>query len=62
MIIGFDAGDVDFSRYYNLTVNGAATIKLFKNGRVDVKFKDKEKAGVCFRKLRLDTLRLKENG
>lgn len=58
MIAGFDNENVDFSKQYFLTVNGKATLKLYKNGRADVTYSDNDKANTALRLLRLDTLKL----
>lgn len=57
-IFGFDRENVDFGAWYNVTLNGAVAMKLYKNGRVDVKFSEKRFAEQCFETLRLDTLKL----
>lgn len=56
----FDRENIDFDRWYNLTINGAVTMKLYKNGRVDVKFRDKESAELCYSRLKLETLEIKQ--
>jgi hypothetical protein len=61
MIIWFESNNIDISKPYTLTTTNAEEMKFFKNGRIDVKFKDTKSAELCFRKLRLDTLRLEEN-
>lgn len=57
-ITDFDRENVDFNKWYNVTASGAATMKLYKNGRVDVKFKEKRFAEQCFERLRLNTFQL----
>lgn len=57
-ITDFDPDKVDFTRTYDLTVGGAATMKLFKNGRVDIKFKEKKFADSFFKTLKLDKLEI----
>lgn len=58
MIIWFDSDNIEISRPYSLTTTNADEFKFFKNGRIDVKFKDAKTAESCFRKLRLDTIEL----
>mgnify|MGYP003623545536 CR=1 FL=1 len=55
-LCGFEYGDVDFSNWYDLATANPDSVKLYKNGRIDVKFTDKDKAEACFRKLRLDSI------
>ena len=55
-----DQNDVDISGWYNLTTTNATGMRLFRNGRIDVRFKDREAAGFCFNRLRLDELQLYE--
>lgn len=55
-----DQNDVDISGWYNLTTTHASGMKFFRNGRIDVRFNDRETAGLCFNRLRLDELRLYE--
>lgn len=54
MIIGFDSNNVDLSKWYDLTTDKATKMKFFKNGRIDVQFKDKTTSKDCFLKLKLD--------
>lgn len=61
MIIRFDDNNVDVSKPYKLTITGADELKFFKNGRIDVKFKDAKTAEVCFYKLKLDTIELQND-
>ncbi len=61
MIIGFNEDDIDVSRWYNLTTTNAEQIKFFKNGRIDVKFKDSVSAENCFKRLRLNEITLRED-
>ena len=61
MIIWFDDGNVDISKPYTLTTTGAEEMKFFKNGRIDVRFKDAKTAEACFKKLKLDTIELQNN-
>lgn len=57
----FDHENVDFTRSYDMTPNGKVTIKLYKNGRADIKFSEKMFAEQCFSKLRLGSLELRNN-
>lgn len=57
-IADFDHENVDFSKWYNMTPGGKVMLKLYKNGRADVKFSDKHFTERCFMALRLDTLKL----
>lgn len=61
MIISFDNNNVDVSKPYTLTTTDAEEMKFFKNGRVDVRFKDVKTAEACFSKLKLDTVELQNN-
>jgi hypothetical protein len=61
MIIRFDDDNVDISSPYTLSISNAEEMKFFKNGRIDVKFKDAKTADACFYKLKLDTLELRND-
>jgi hypothetical protein len=61
VIIWFDDNNVDVSRPYRLTASNAEEMKFFKNGRIDVRFKDAKTAEACFCKLKLDTLQLRDD-
>lgn len=61
MIIGLRERNVDISRWYDLTTTNAEQIKFYKNGRIDVRFKDSATAESCFKRLRLDEITLREN-
>ena len=61
IIMGFDNHDVDISQWYNLTLSNAEQIKFYKNGRIDIRFKDSQAAGNCYRRLRLDEITLPED-
>jgi hypothetical protein len=61
MIIRFDSDNIEISRPYTLTTDNAEEMKFFKNGRIDVRFKDSKTAESCFRKLKLDTIQLENN-
>ncbi|MDR0430359.1 MAG: hypothetical protein LBH58_07795 [Tannerellaceae bacterium] len=56
MIIRFDSGNINILRPYSLTISNADQMKFFKNGRIDVQFKDAKTAEACFYKLRLDSI------
>lgn len=60
MIIGLHEDDVDVSRWYDLTTTNAEQIRFYKNGRIDVRFKDCTIAENCFKRLRLDEITLRE--
>lgn len=61
MIIRFDDNNVDISSPYVLSISNAEEMKFFKNGRIDVRFKDAKIAEACFYKLKLDTLELRND-
>lgn len=61
MIIRFNDNDVSVSDWYDLTTTNAEQIKFYKNGRIDVRFKDSAAAESCFKRLRLDEITLPEN-
>ena len=61
MIVRLDENDVDVSGWYDLTTTNAEQIKFYKNGRIDVKFKDSTAAESCFKRLRLDEITLRED-
>ena len=61
MIIHFDDNDVSVSGWYDLTLTNAEQIKFYKNGRIDIRFKDSQAAGNCYRRLRLDEITLLED-
>ena len=60
MIVRLDENDVDVSGWYDLTTTNAEQIKFYKNGRIDVKFKDSTIAADCYKRLRLDEITLRE--
>lgn len=60
MIIGLDTRNVDISRWYDLTTTNALSIKFYANGRIDVKFKDSATAESCFKRLRLNEIKLRD--
>lgn len=61
IIIGLDNRNVDITEWYNLTLTNAKQIKFYKNGRIDVRFKDSQTAENCYKKLRLDEITLRED-
>lgn len=61
MIPGFNDNKVNVSDWYDLTTTNAEQMKFFKNGRIDVRFKDRQSAQECYKKLRLDEITLKED-
>ena len=61
MIVRLDENDVDVSGWYDLTTTNAEQIKFYKNGRIDVRFKDIVAAESCFKRLRLDEITLRED-
>ena len=61
MIIHFNGNDVSVSGWYDLTLTNAEQIKFYKNGRIDIRFKDSAAAGRCFNRLRLDEITLQED-
>jgi hypothetical protein len=56
IICGFNPDNVNITDWYPLSTSPAEYIKFYKNGRVDVKFKDTASAEECFKKLKLDEL------
>lgn len=60
MVMRLHQDNVDISGWYDLTTTNATGMKFFRNGRIDVRFKDRETASMCFNRLRLDELRLQE--
>ncbi len=61
MIIHFNDNDVSVTDWYDLTTTNAEQIRFYKNGRIDVRFKDSAAAESCFKRLRLDEITLREN-
>ena len=60
MIVGLHEADVAVSRWYDLTMTNAEQIRFYKNGRIDIRFKDSAAAESCFKRLRLDEITLRE--
>ena len=56
IISRFDSHDVRLSEWYDLTTGNATHMRFYKNGRVDVKFKDAAAAESCYRRLGLENL------
>jgi hypothetical protein len=56
IIGGYDSDNVDISKCYPLSTSPAEYMKFYKNGRIDVKFKDTASAEECFKKLKLNEL------
>ena len=52
---------MDITEWYDLTLTNAEQIKFYKNGRIDVRFKDSQAAENCYRRLRLDEITLRED-
>lgn len=57
-IPNFDSDRVDLKRWYELTSVENVWLRFYKNGRIDVRFKDAAAAETCFRRLCLHELRL----
>ena len=60
MVLGLNEEDIDVSRWYDLTTTNAEQIRFYKNGRIDIRFKDSAAAENCFKRLRLDEITLRE--
>ena len=56
-----DERNVDITQWYSLTTDNARQIKFYKNGRIDIRFKDSPAAENCYRRLRLDEISLNED-
>lgn len=57
-ILGLNTDDVDLTQWYDTATGSGIQLQFFKNGRIDVKFKDAAAAAACFQRLRLHELRL----
>ena len=60
MIRDFQGDNVSVSDWYDLTTTHAEQIKFYKNGRIDVKFKDSVAAQRGFDRLRLGEIKLRD--
>ncbi len=56
-ILYFKSDKVDTAECYPFGIGEGITLKFYKNGRIDVKFKDTRAAERCWKKLRLDTFK-----
>ena len=61
IIQDFNYRNVDINRWYSLTFATGYAIKFYKNGRIDVRFPDAEKAKNCFERLHLNDLENSNN-
>ena len=61
MVIGLDERNVDITQWYSLTTDNARQIKFYKNGRIDIRFKDSPAAENCYKRLHLDVITLNED-
>lgn len=57
-ISGFDSERVDLKRWYELTSVGNVWLRFYKNGRIDVRFKDAAAAERCHRRLHLNEIQI----
>uniref|UniRef100_A0AB33IP57 Uncharacterized protein n=1 Tax=Prevotella sp. GTC17253 TaxID=3236793 RepID=A0AB33IP57_9BACT len=57
MILNFNEDNIDVSSWYDLTTANAEQIRFFKNGRIDIRFKDREAAQACYGRLRLGDIK-----
>lgn len=57
-ILDLNTDDVDLARWYDTTTESGIQLQFFKNGRIDVKFKDAATAEASFHRLRLQELLL----
>jgi hypothetical protein len=56
IISGFNRENVDITDWHPLSTSPAEYMKFYKNGRVDIRFKDAASAEECFQKLKLNEL------
>jgi 6-pyruvoyl-tetrahydropterin synthase len=56
IVYGYKSDNINISESYPLSTSPAEYMKFYKNGRVDVKFKDAASAEECFKKLKLNEL------
>lgn len=57
-ILGLNTNNVDLTRWYDTMTESGVQVQFFKNGRIDVKFRDVVAAAACFQRLCLHELRL----
>ena len=55
-IQGLDTIHTDFSRWYDTTSNSIESVKVYKNQRIDFRFKTASAALACYNKLGLEAL------
>ena len=60
VIVRFNTDDVDTAGWYDLTTTNATGMKFYRNGRVDVRFINREAASSCYNRLRLDELTVRQ--
>ncbi len=60
MIIRFNTDDVDISGWYDLTTTNATGMRFYRNGRIDVRFINREAANSCYNRLHLDVLTIQQ--
>lgn len=60
MITRFNTDDVDTTGWYDLTTTNATGMRFYRNGRVDVRFINREAASSCYNRLRLDELTVRQ--
>lgn len=54
IILDFDDNNVNISEPYQLGISTTAEMKFYKNGRIDLRFDNKEQARAFYNKMRLD--------
>jgi len=54
----YNRRDIDVSRWYVFNIGEPVSVKFYKNRRVDFKFENAGAAERCWKKLRLDTLKI----
>lgn len=52
----FNDNNVDITKWYSFSTEKEAFIKFYRNGRMDIKFADKETALTCWNKLKMDEI------
>ena len=60
MIIVRDTRCVEISLSHDLRAPNAVSLKFYGNTRIDVKFKDSTTAESCFKRLRLNEIKLRD--